>query len=218
MRLNEPIEKFREFYGKNPEQMPKLIADNRVSMSAAGLMQRRLELRNSKDAELKASWMDNYFDIGDGALYVSDGSLTVAYDAQALRDMNEDSKLAYGALDLSDADLKDISGQRFTKEQLEKMVLGQTLTLKQARAHPVWQALAREDTKLLQDYTEMVFTDNKERFEEDNMGIYLGFTSDAPKMRVWYVGGAYSGSGVSGDVRLGDEGGRLVGVVSEMQK
>ena len=43
LKLNATREAYREFYGRNVEQMPKLIADGRVPMSVAGLMQRRLD-------------------------------------------------------------------------------------------------------------------------------------------------------------------------------
>ena len=46
LKLNSTREAYREFYGKNVEQMPALIADGRVPISAAQLMQKRLNVRN----------------------------------------------------------------------------------------------------------------------------------------------------------------------------
>ena len=220
MRLNdtEPRPKYKEFYGRNVNEMPKLVADSRVPMSVADIMKKRLEVRNSEDSELKASWHDTYFDTGDGVLYFPNGDLVVAYDSKALREMNSNSKLVGGALDLSNVDLKDVTGQRFTKAQLEKMVLGESLTLEQAKVHPLWIALAR-DNKLASDYAEMVFAETKERFDYDtNMGVYRDQAGKVPKMRAWVVGWVDGRSGAGGNYVLDDGSGRLVGVASETRK
>ena len=44
--LND-VQKHKEFYGRNIEQMPKLIAEGRTPLSIAGLMKRRIEALNS---------------------------------------------------------------------------------------------------------------------------------------------------------------------------
>ena len=41
LTLNEAPQKFKEFSGKNVEQMPLLVAEGRTPLSVAGLMQRR---------------------------------------------------------------------------------------------------------------------------------------------------------------------------------
>ncbi len=217
MRLNEPTEKFKEFYGRNTEQMSKLIAEGRSPMSTAQLMTRRLELRNSDDSELRASWNDNYFDTGDGALYLPDGGLVVDYDAQALRGMTPESKLVGGALALEGYNAE---GPIFSREELGKMITGRGLTLEEAQNHPIWRAFARGDKHLSRDYAGMIFADNKERFGYDtNMGVWLDSSpSDAPKMRAWLVGRTSDRSYAYGYIYLGDDGGRLVGVASETQE
>ena len=219
MRLNDPIlrEKYETFPSNgtapNTEEMPRLIADNRDPISPAQIMKRRLELRNSDYAEVKENWMYSDFDTGDGALCVPDGSLVVAYDAQALREMTPESKLVGGALDLGDLDLKDVDGTKFTKAQLERMVLGTGLTLEQAKSHPIWEALARDKT-LASDYAEMVFKDHG---HDIAMGVSLDQPSDNPKMKAWYVGGVGDESEADGNDDLNYDICRLVGVASEMQ-
>ena len=44
IKLNATPEAYKEFYGRNTEQMPKLVAEGRVPMNASQLMQRRLDL------------------------------------------------------------------------------------------------------------------------------------------------------------------------------
>ena len=217
MRLNRIMsrKKYEEFYGSPLDQMPRLIADNRIPMSSAQLMKKRLELRNYDYAKLKEDWMDNYFDTGDGALYMPDGSLIVVYDFQALKNMTPRSKLIGRALDLKDLDLKDVNGQTFTKAELEKLIIGKGLTLEQARTHPIWQALARGDNKLANDYAKMIFEDNG---YDTAMSIFLDSPSKDQKMRAWYIDGTDDRSDVSGSFNLDYYNSRLVGIASEMQE
>jgi len=219
LRLNEPLEKFKEFYGSNLREMPKLLAEGRVPMSVADVMKERLELRHSDDAELRSNWMNNYFDSGDGALYLPDGKLVVAYDSKAIREMTPESKLVPGtrALDLSGVSLRGIKGSRFTERDLGKMIIRQRLTLDQAKDHPIWQALARGDKNLSDAYAEMIFKDHG---YDEAMGIWLDSSkSDVPNMRAWCVNRAFNRSDTYGFINLGCSNGRLVGkLASETQR
>jgi len=212
MRLNEPSEKYKEFYGLNVDQMPKLLAEGRVPMSTKDLMLRRVELRHSDDKELRAGWMDNYVDTGDGALYLPDGSLGVVYDSQAIRDLTRESPLIRGAL--VSEDLPTGGDLVFTKEDLEKMIIGRELTLKEAKAHPIWRALTRGDSVLSHAYAEMVFADHKEtRGDNFGMGIRLrGSSPGAPEIRDWYISRIRGHSSAGGNQSLDNFSGRLVGV------
>ncbi len=217
MRLNEP-KKYRLFPDDGTasivEQMPKLVTSGRTAMPFYRFMERRLEVRNSKkrerDEELISNWNNNYFFTIDGALRSPDESLIIAYDA--LGGINPDSPLVDGALNLSGVNLKGINGKKFTKVQLEKMILGQGLTEKQTGSHKVWIALARDNAKLAKDYARMVFADNKQRFGYDtNMSVYLGPVPSIPTMRSWVVDGLDGWAVADGGVSLDDDDGRLVG-------
>ena len=56
LKLNATREAYQEFYGRNVEQMPKLVADGRVPMNVSQLMQRRLDVRNSDKAVKNCFW------------------------------------------------------------------------------------------------------------------------------------------------------------------
>src|SRR3989344_2984291 len=101
LKLNATREAYKEFYGRNTEQMPKLIADGRVPINVSQLMQRRLDVRNS-DGEVKASYLDNYFDTGDAVVYHPDGRVKVVLDSQNLREITPQSPLSNGALILTE--------------------------------------------------------------------------------------------------------------------
>jgi hypothetical protein len=195
--------------------MPELIADGRIPLSVAGLMQRRLDVRNASD-DVRASWMDNYFDAGDTVVYHPDGRVKIVLDSQTLREMNSDSKRNGGALILTPEQYDAMSGEEFKKGKLGK--IGDPLSNKDVKAHPVWKVLAR-DQALLDDYADFIFAEGKQRFGyEIAMGVYPSSAQgNTPEMRAWFVDWLEGRSDVSGRGDLGKGVGRLVGVAPEAQ-
>ncbi|MEK6917753.1 MAG: hypothetical protein AABW51_02290 [Nanoarchaeota archaeon] len=212
LTLNESPVTYAEFYGRNVEQMPKLIADGRTPLSVSGLMKRRLELRKLPvNNEVRSSYVDNYFDTGDVVVYHPDGRIKIALDSKELRGINPQSQLRSGALVLPDGVYNTIQGAEFKKSDLEKYT-GDLLSARQARKNPLWQTLAR-DKNLLEEYADFVFKETKDRFSYDkNMGIYLGSAIDVPTLRAWCVRWLDYGSSAGGVGGLGDVRGRFVGV------
>lgn len=221
LKLNPTREAYQEFYGKNVEQMPKLIADGRVPMNVSQLMQKRLDVRSS-DAEVKSSYIDNYFDTGDAVAYHPDGRVKIVLDSQTLRDMTPESHRNGGALVLTEDVYNALQGEEFKKGKLGKVNDG--LSRADVRAHPVWKALARNQG-LLNDYTDFIFGEYQPRFAKDSalddlklMGIYPGSANGtAPEMRAWFVGGLGGGSFADGWFDLDYDVGRLVGIAPEAQ-
>ena len=191
LKLNATREAYKEFHGKNVEQMPKLIADDRVPMNVSQLMQRRLDVRNS-DADVKAFYMDNYFDTGDAVVYHPDGRVKIVLDSQTLRGITQNSELINGALVLTEDAYNVLQGEEFKKGKLGNVNDGLSRT--DVKAHPVWKVLAR-DQALLNDYTDFIFGEYQPRFAKDSalddlklMGIYPGsINGTAPEMRAWCV-------------------------------
>ena len=213
LKLNATREAYQEFYGLNVEQMPKLIADGRVPMNVAQLMQRRLDVRNSY-AKVKNAYRDNYFDTGDAVVYHPDGRVKIILDSQTLREMTPESKRSNGALVLASDVYDTLEGEEFKKGKLRKV--NDSLSREDVKAHPVWKVLAR-DQGLLNDYTDFIFAEGKERFKYDTaMGIYPGSAQGStPEMRTWFVDWLEYGSDASGGYDLGSDGGRLVGIAPE---
>ena len=215
LQLNEQVVPYQEFYGPNTAQMPLLIKSGRVPMSAAGLMDRRLEVRDAKySPEVRAAWHDNYFETGDGILYHPDGKIKVVPDAQVMRGINSQSKLSDGALVLPAGAYEAAQGAEFTKEDL-KRIIKDSLTRDEAKSNPVWRALARNQDRL-NAYVDFVFDETKKRFEyNQNMGLYVGSAQKEPTGRLlnlWRLG---SRSDAVGGNHLGIIIGRLVGVAPE---
>jgi len=217
LTLNTTKEAYKSFPEKgtasNTEQMPKLIADNRVPMNVAVLMQRRLDVRNA-EKNVKSSWMDNYFDTGDAIVYHSDGRVKIVLDSQHLREINPKSALNNGALILTEDIYNALQGEEFKKDKLGKT--GSPLSKTDVKAHPIWKVLAR-DQALLNDYVDYIFAKGKQRFNYDNaMGIYTSSAGgDVPEMRAWYVDRLEYRSSADGWYDLDDGSGRLVGLAPE---
>ena len=210
LKLNATRKAYQEFYGRNFEQMPKLIADSRVPMNVSQLMQRILDVRNS-DKAVKSSYMDNYFDTGDVAVYHPDERVKIVLDSQTLRDMNSETQRNGGALVLTEDIYEALQGEEFKKEKLRKT--GSPLSRDDVKDHPIWKVLAR-DQGLLNDYTDLIFTEGKERFKYDTaMGIYLSSAKGStPEMRAWCVSRLGLGSGAFGGGVLDCVDGRFVGI------
>ena len=215
LKLSEAPETYREFYGRSAERMPKLIADGRVPMSFAGLMQRRLDVRNA--ADVKGSWMDSYFDTGDAVVYHPDGRTKIVLDSQHLRDMAPESSRNDGKLVLTFGDYNHLQGEEFKKGKLGKT--NERLSREDVKNHPVWKTLAR-DQVLLDDYTDFIFSEYWRRFSKE---ISFGdlrlmqilpdsANGNTPEMSAWCIFGLRFGSGAGGWGALEEDDGRLLGI------
>jgi len=223
LNLNTSREAYRGFpeegTAPNVEQMPLLIADGRIPISTAVLMQRRLDVRNSDD-KVQSAWMDNYFDTGDGVVYHPDGRVKIVLESEDLRNMTPDTPKNGGALIITPEAYDVLGGEEFKKGKLGKM--GNCMSKADVKAHPVWKVLAR-DQGLLDDYADYIAAEYKARFSKDtpieDIGAMGVFTSsargDTPEMRAWFVGGLGDRSGVNGWYGLDYNYGRLVGIAPE---
>jgi hypothetical protein len=216
---HEEMKKFEIYNGRNTEQMPKVIADGRVPMNVSQLMQRKLGLRNDASG-VKAFYMDNYFDTGDAVVYHPNGDVKIVLDSQTLREMTPESQRNSGALVLGEDVYKALQGEVFKKGKLGKV--NDSMSRKDVKAHPVWKVLAR-DQALLNDYTDFIFAEVKERFAKNTpsediraMGVFPGSCGgSAPEMRAWFVVRLVDGSYAGGGVGVGCDDGRLVGIAPE---
>jgi len=214
LNLNQAEENYKEFYGRNIETMPELIAEGRVPMNVSQLMQRRFDVRAANNS-LKSSWMDNYFDTGDAVVYHPDGRVKVVLDSQYLRQMTPESKRNSGALVLTEDDYKRMEGEEFKKGKVGQV--NEWMTKKDVKSHPFWKVLAR-DQSLLNEHADYIFAEGKQRFGYDNaMGVFLSSAEDSPEMRAWVVDGLVDGSYAGGGGDLGSDDGRLVGIAPEAQ-
>ena len=198
--------------------MAKLIEEERVPLSVAGLMQARLDALNGSSEDLKNSWWNNYFDTGDGVLYHPDGNMKVVLGGQVFRDMTGDSSLYDGALVLgadksSSIDTYDsIVGNGVTELKRSNLdgLVNQRLSKEAVKSHPVWNALAPND--LLNDYVDAVFDFTG---SENNMGIWISSPKEKALGRLWCIGNHNRYSDADNNYDLDDNSGRLVGVVPE---
>jgi len=213
---------FKKFYGQNVEQMPKLIADGRVPMSVAQLMQRRLVLKNYDDT-VESSYRDNYFDTGDAVVYHPDGRVKIVFDALPLREMTPKSRLNNGRLILTNDIYDSLQGEEFKYGELGK--INCFLSKKEVKAHPVWRVLLRHPDNvpselaisgLLEESVDYIFAEGKERFGYDAMmGVYPDSASDEVEMRAWVVNGLEGRSFALGRIYLDCGTGLFIGIAPE---
>jgi hypothetical protein len=218
LALNDQSDHFKEFYGRNNEQMPRLVAEGRTPLSVAELMRRRLEVLADSSDDVKSAWWDNYFDTGDGVFYHPEGNIKIVLAAQPIRDMTVDTSLSYGALMLnkdreaSIAAYNALDGAEFSRSELEKHV-GNFLSKDEAKNHPVWKLLAGGDQALLNTYVDAAFAEIERRFgNEQIMDVHISSPLDVAAGRLWLIGTFRSAAMGLNDVGYSD--GRLIGVAS----
>lgn len=199
INLNEqPLrEKYKEFYGKNTEQMELLIKDNRIPLTMKQIIERRLNSNMS-------DWKNNYFDTCD-ALVQFNGKIKIIKNCKILKDMTSKTELESDGIKITEQQYKKIKGKEF---DVSKLKFNEYLTKEEAKTHPIWKELIG---KYLNDYTDLVFSINS----GTNMSIWIN--KEDLIVRAWCVSGLGYWSGADGGDDVGDDGGRLVGLASEMQ-
>ena len=194
LQLNAPNEgnRFKEFYGNHNSEIPKLLVAQRVPLSFAGVMRRRLEVtaQDFKYHAVSGAWANNYFGTGDGAARSHDGSAKFVPDAAYLRGLNRATILAYGAVPFSDEEFCKLEGKLFNADVVERL-FNRPLTRGEVEApHPGWLAVARDDKTLLRDYVTLVFAGKPDSYRA--MGFYV---ADPPfrgaEGRLWSVDRLY---------------------------
>ena len=214
---------YKEFYGKNTEQMPKLLAEGLVPANASDIMKYRLKGDNF--------FINNYFDTSDLIAYDSDKSdkikfiLTVNNNGKitkngrnALNLINPQESLISGAMGSQDK-YGSLSGNgiiEISKSELGK--LNEYLTRDEILNSKSWRILARhpnevpkeyaEDEKLLLEYADKIQSITRDR---TNMGVFLDSHSKNSKLRAWFLYRPECRSNASASNYLDDIYGRFVG-------
>ena len=216
LKLNESVEKFKEFYGRNIDQMPKLLGEGRIPLSGAGIMERRLEVLTVSE-EVRDAWWRHYFDTGDAVIYHPDGRFKVVTGNNAepvWKELNPKSKLSIGALVLPDGMYDKFNGESFTREEIKRYGIAEKLLTKdEAKANPIWKALAKGDQTLLDSYVDATFKKaEKDHGYDQLMKIWLSKPQDVTHGRLWCFYGLDDDSIADCSSDLGSISGRLVGV------
>ncbi|MDP3734537.1 MAG: hypothetical protein Q8R37_04875, partial [Nanoarchaeota archaeon] len=188
------------YYGKNVEQMPKLLAEGKEPMSVAHLMEQRLAARHQGVSPAQHdAWWDNYFDNADLWLRHPDkGGKVVPYSAQVLnflqKNLNPETKLVNYAVPLPDGLYEAMEGLELKTADIQRLH-SRGYTLKEAKKSEVWRELARTQ-KRLDNYVGAVVAETGR--ERDLMNIYFSDASNVPTGRLWYVSSRYYVSGALG--------------------
>lgn len=115
MNLNEPVrEKYKEFYGRNIEQMELLIKYKRIPLTMRQIIERRLNSNNN-------DWKNNYFDTCDAIAYGKDGKFKIVLNSKILKKMTKDTQLKDGAIKITKEEYKKIKSKEFTKDSKEEV-------------------------------------------------------------------------------------------------
>ncbi len=207
------------YYGRNTEQMPKLLADGKEPMSVAHLMEQRLAVRREAVSPVQHdAWWCNYFDNADLWLRHPDkGGKVIPYSAQVLQFLQQyvkpDTKLFDYAVPLPDGLYEAMEGLELKPADIEKLHT-RGYTPREAQKSDVWQELSGRSQKRLDKYVDAVVAETGR--EQNLMNLYFGGISKVPTGRLWFVNNRSNDSFAFGNLSLSIDYGRLVGVAPEI--
>lgn len=211
IRQEQKFAIYKEFKGNNIDMMPKLISEGFTPMTFSQIMERKLEAANSSDP-VKKAWLFNYFNSADAIAYNPDGTGKIILNSQVVRDINPNSKLRNGALDISDI-YNSLIGEKLSKEEFEKYATTGTLSKEKVLNNKVWNILSREDKTLLKEYTDMTFSTGYLSFGcEKMMGVFAPDFQDVPTLNLWSFVGIDYYAYVYGQNNFDVDNGRFVGM------
>ena len=145
-------------------------------------------------------------------VYHPDGKFKIVRDAQLLREITPQTRLANGAISLADGLYESLDRAEFKRKDI---LFDKDFSAKETKAHPVWQFVARDET-LLGNYVDVMLPEMKREFGYDEaMGLYLLSTPKEPQARALCVSWLGGRSGLYGGDDLGSDNGHLVGVAPE---
>jgi len=98
---------YKEFYGKNIEQMPKLISEGLKPMTIKDIIKQRLD-----GVEY---FKNNWFDSCDMVVCFND-KFKIVKDCNILKSMNSNTKLKDRGIELSENQYKELKGKEFKKD------------------------------------------------------------------------------------------------------
>jgi len=233
-----------EFYGKNTEQMQKLLAEGRVPASIARIMQINLALRNDNTG-VKELYLDRYYDTSDLKAQrgneiklvlttYADGSMVPSW-RKYLGLINPDEKLVGGGVNLGIDDRYDAlqgPGVVVTNRGGLAKVIDAPLTKKQAMDSSFWKVAFRHQNNVPKEFAipqlheeaiSYIFSEYHQRFapKEDIdkiklMGIYFCSVQDnIAELRAWCICRLGGRSDAVGRNDLVYGSGRLLGIASE---
>jgi len=254
LKLNAPSEyieidghkipHFREFYGPNVKEAPKVTDSGRVIMGIAHLMQRKLNVRSAPE-DVRSAWMDNYFDTFDlkaqkgeeiriGLGTYADGSANPAVKGY-LALINPNEKLVNRAVNLGvDGRYDAFQGEGVFTMRVNELapVINEGLSQKQASDSRFWRIALRHQDEvpeafaipgLHEEAIPYIFSAYREKFSKNTpiedvraMGVFPGSVSeDSTELRAWYVDRLEVRSDAGGGGALDLDAGRFVGIAPE---
>ena len=207
------IHTYQVFEGRYVDVIRILLADKRITpMPISSLLERRLQVLDTKDKYLIQAWWNNSFSSPDGIAYKND-EIKVVPNARPLLDITKDSELSDGALVLTDEQYEGLEGKTFSRESLRLYSKhSDSSTKRKVLENKIWQVVVG-DNELLKNYVDAHFRRYK---HSTGMSIYLSDGQNQPIMRPLELNAGRSGSDLDDipdiDSNVARDDARLIGV------
>jgi len=184
------IQDYKVFEGNYNSQMPLLVEEGLIPLTFKEIMKYKVGAIKSKGNKEMYFWLNSYWDTSTGLSYFNK-ELIIIPNSELLININEESRLSNGSL-ISNEDYFNELKKNYEVIKRDEIISGKSLTKEQAKNHKIWNKLAEEDTRLLNEFVELIFAKTKEIYGYDeNMGIYLPDDQEIPSIRSWYINSQY---------------------------
>jgi hypothetical protein len=206
---------YKEYSGRAKDVMPLILADGRILLSIAEVMQRRIDVKTAEES-VKGYWLDNSFFTRD-AVVCRGSKFKINLDSDYLIGLNSESELKDRLLHISDRDYESLKRKEFSREEV-KEYLG-IYPNNMVRTSPILQILARKQ-ELLNEYASNIISEKKARRHLDfAIGFFLLPSPEQifSDVRPLCVRGLDFGANIDCLDDLGFESGKIVaGIIPEL--
>jgi len=197
--------RYKEFYGKNIEQIPLLISENRTPLSISELMKERLNVK--ANSETRTNLINNNFDSRDAICHHPNGRIKVISNSDFFKEISPERRLIDGAMILEENQYDKLEGLELTKQEKQTYIELRWLNAKQIRTNPILLFLAK-DKCLLEDYVNLLKTNGCKR----NMKFSFQPTAKIPTMNLCSICAVFDGSGINANRHLDSPYGRIMAI------
>lgn len=140
---------------KLKEDLPRLLGEGRVLMSASDLMRRRLEVLCSEGNEqVQDAWWQNSFYAGDAVITHPDDGIKIVLDFEFSKNFDRDKVSTYRMI-LDEGVWDSLEGLHIQSDWGHYMNEYSIMSMQDAKKDPVLRFLARDDV-LLERYIETI--------------------------------------------------------------
>ena len=192
---------YHEYEGHIWDCARSLKEDGREIVTASQIMEKRLELENSNDEDLRENWYETSFMAKEGIVHLPNNEIMIVGDI--IPYIGQAKRFVEGALFLGDLDLSILEGTLIKKGEYKDFIgpISEKNSAIQVN-NPLMQTLSGRDPHLVQQYTDLIKRNQSPLYKGQTNTFYLSDSPIHPTLRPLVIGDVKSGSQFHGNLNL----------------